>query len=71
VKLFTQPSAEDDIVRQFEWYVEHGLPAIAVRFRAAAASSIDALLLNPHAGAPKRVRNPKLTDLQLLAGKVV
>jgi plasmid stabilization system protein ParE len=53
VKLFIHEAAEQDILRQVEWYAEKGLPAIARRFQAAAFDAIDALLAMPGAGPPK------------------
>jgi toxin ParE1/3/4 len=64
VKLSIQESAERDILRQFEWYAERGLPDIARRFRMAAKSSVDELLSTPQAGAPKQVSNGELTGLR-------
>ena len=64
MKLLLLPSADDDILRQFEWYVEHGLPDIARRFRRSVELSMDSMLQRPQAGAPKRVRNPQLAGLR-------
>jgi toxin ParE1/3/4 len=64
VRRFIQSSAEDDILRQFEWYVDQGLPHIAVRFRAAVREAIDRLVAMPAAGAPKRLPNPRLAGLR-------
>jgi plasmid stabilization system protein ParE len=65
VKRFIQSSAEDDILRQFEWYAEKGLADIARRFRAAVAEAINALVAMPAAGAPRHIDNPRLAGLAL------
>jgi toxin ParE1/3/4 len=64
VKPSIQEAAERDILRQFEWYSERGLPDIARRFRLAVKSSVDDLLLAPQAGAPKPVANVELKGLR-------
>jgi toxin ParE1/3/4 len=64
VKFVLLPSADADIVRQFEWYVAQGLPDVATRFRSSVESSIELALSRPTAGAPKHVRNPALGDLR-------
>ncbi|HWN53062.1 MAG TPA: type II toxin-antitoxin system RelE/ParE family toxin [Xanthobacteraceae bacterium] len=64
MKLVLLPSADADIVRQFGWYVEHGLPDVARRFRSSVESSIKLALSRPKAGAPKPVRNSVLGDLR-------
>jgi plasmid stabilization system protein ParE len=64
VNLFIQEAAEQDILRQIEWYAERGLPAIARRFHAAALDAIDALVAMPAAGLPKLTSNPHLSGLR-------
>jgi toxin ParE1/3/4 len=64
VKLSIQEAAERDILRQFEWYSERGLPDIARCFCLAVKSSVDDLLLAPQAGAPKAVANVELEGLR-------
>jgi hypothetical protein len=64
VKLIIHASAEDDMLRQCDWYEKQGLSTIADRFSAAAAAAIDAALKTPKAGAPKRVGNPALAGLR-------
>jgi plasmid stabilization system protein ParE len=64
VKRFIQSSAEDDILRQFEWYSEQALPDIARRFRAAVMEAVDALVAMPTAGAPRYINNSRLAGLQ-------
>jgi toxin ParE1/3/4 len=63
VTISIQESAERDILRQVEWYAEHGLPDIARRFRLATKSSVAELLSTPHAGTPKLVANVQLKGL--------
>ena len=69
MRLFIQASAEEDILRQFEWYAERGLPDIARRFRAATREAIDALTAMPGAGAPRPIGNPRLAGLRSWAVK--
>jgi toxin ParE1/3/4 len=64
VKLLILPSADNDIVRQFEWYVEQDVPEIARRFRQSLQSSFEAVLSRPQAGAPRSVRNSALHGLR-------
>lgn len=64
MKLFIQQSAEEDILRQVDWYAGQGLPDIAHRFHAAALEAIDALLAMPEAGSPRPTGNPRLTGLR-------
>jgi plasmid stabilization system protein ParE len=64
VNLFVQEAAEQDLLRQVEWYAEQGLPDIARRFHAAVLDAIDALLAMPEAGPPKRTSNPRLAGLR-------
>ncbi len=59
-----QASAVEDILRQFEWYVENGLPHIAGRFRAAVAESLDELVTMPVAGAPRYIATSHLAGLR-------
>ena len=64
MKFVLLPSADADIVRQFDWYAEQGLPDVAKRLRSSVESSIELALSRPKAGAPKLVRNPVLRDLR-------
>jgi toxin ParE1/3/4 len=64
VKRFIQSSAEDDILRQFEWYAEQALSDIARRFRAAVMEAVDALVVMPAAGAPRYINNSLLAGLR-------
>jgi plasmid stabilization system protein ParE len=52
VKFVLLPSADADIMRQFDWYVEQGLLDVAKRFRSSVESSIKLALSRPKAGAP-------------------
>lgn len=64
MKFVLLPSADADIVRQFDWYVQQGLLDVAKRFRSCVESSIELALSRPKAGAPKPVRNLALRDLR-------
>jgi plasmid stabilization system protein ParE len=65
VRLFIQESAEQDIIRQVEWYADKGLADIARRFHAAVLNAIDALLAMPEAGPPKVINNSRLAGLRM------
>ena len=47
MNLFVHEAAEQDLLRQVEWYAGRGLPDIARRFHAAVLDAIDALLAMP------------------------
>jgi toxin ParE1/3/4 len=64
VTPFIQSPAEDDVLKQVEWYAERGLPDIARRFHAAVAEAINALVTMPAAGMPKPSANPRLAGLR-------
>ena len=64
MNLFIQESAQQDILRQVEWYADKGLPEVARRFYAAALDAIDALMAMPDAGPPKPSGNPHLAGLR-------
>ena len=64
MKLIIQEAAENDMLRQYEWYEKHGVPDIADRFSLAVHAGIAAALKRPKAGAPKYVRNPRLAGLR-------
>lgn len=64
MKLFIQSSAEQDILRQIEWYSEQGLPDVARRFGIAVRFSVEALLKAPFAGSSRSTSNPQLADLR-------
>ena len=58
-------TAEDDLLRQIEWYAQGGLPHIARRFHAAVMDAIDKLAAMPAAGPPKQTGNPRLDGLRM------
>ncbi len=64
MKLFVQESAEQDILRQVEWYAEQGLANIARRFSAASVEAIETLILTPEAGPSRHTANTELTGLR-------
>jgi plasmid stabilization system protein ParE len=64
VSLFVQGAAEQDLLRQVEWYAEQGLPDIARRFHAGVLDAIDALASMPEAGPPTHTGNPRLSGLR-------
>ena len=64
MNLFIQGSAEQDILRQVEWYADKGLADVARRFYAAALDAIDALQAMPEAGPPRPTNNPRLAGLR-------
>ena len=64
MKLSIYELAERDLLRQFEWYAERGLPDIAGRFRLAVKSGVDELQSSPQAGSPKLVANSALKGLR-------
>ncbi len=64
MKLIIQAAAEDDMLRQYDWYEKQGLSDIADRYCLAVRASISAALKRPKAGAPKHVRNPQLAGLR-------
>jgi toxin ParE1/3/4 len=64
VKLVVFPFARVDIRDQVEYYFDLELPEIGDRFLAAVNNAVSAALRTPKAGAPKRVRNPRLAGLR-------
>jgi toxin ParE1/3/4 len=65
MKLLIQTSAEQDVLRQVEWYADKELADIARRFHGATLDAIDALLAMPEAGPPRAARNPQLAGLRM------
>ena len=61
---FIQAAAEQDILRQVEWYAAQGLPDIARRFLAAATDAVAALEAMPNAGPPRHSTNPEVAGLR-------
>jgi toxin ParE1/3/4 len=65
VNRVIRPRAQDDILRQFRWYlVEKDAPDIGFRFVEAVEASVGDLLRMPHIGAPRELRNPVLNGLR-------
>jgi len=64
VNVFIQPSARADILNQYQHYVEQGVPDVAERFVLAVMEAADTIGNLPDAGAPKILRNPKLSGLR-------
>ena len=59
-----RPSAREDILRQFRWYlVEQDAPDTALRFVDAVDESVEQLLRMPNMGAPRELKNPALKGL--------
>lgn len=59
-----RPRAQDDIIRQFRWYlVEKDAPDAAFRFVEVEAS-VKHLLRMPNMGTPRELRNPALKGLR-------
>jgi len=66
VKAVIRPRAQDDILRQFRWYlVEQDAPDAAFRFVEAVEASVEQLVRMPNIGAPRELRNPALKGLRL------
>lgn len=60
-----RPRAQDDILRQFRWYlVEQNAPDAAFRFVEAVEASVEQLVRLPNMGAPRELRNPSLKGLR-------
>ncbi len=64
MKLIIKASAEDDVLRQTDWYEQQGLSVIADRFAAAVFAAINAAIKTPKAGAPRLVANSALAGLR-------
>jgi len=66
VKALIRPRAQDDILRQFRWYlVEQDAPDAAFRFVEAVEASVEQLVRMPNMGAPRKLRNPALKGLRI------
>lgn len=65
MKLFIHLAAEQDILRQVEWYAEQGLPDIARRFHTSTLATFDTLLSVPNAGTRKAAIHEKLAGLRV------
>jgi plasmid stabilization system protein ParE len=65
VKKVIRPRAQDDILRQFRWYlIEQDAPDAAFRFMEAVEASVEQLLSMPYIGAPRELRNQALEGLR-------
>jgi toxin ParE1/3/4 len=64
VKHVIRPAAQEDIVRQFRYYLLAGAEKTATNFLDAVEESIDAICRLPHIGAPKILKNPTLAGLR-------
>ena len=70
MKHVVRPRAEDDILRQFRYYLlQDGALDVATRFLNAVDTSIASICKMPHMGAPKHLNNPTLSGLRFLAVK--
>ena len=59
------PSARDDILRQYRYFLlEEDSPAVAQRFLAAVQAAVSEICQRPGIGAPKLIENPKLAGLR-------
>src|SRR5215469_10359542 len=65
VKVLYRQTANDDIVRQFRYYLlTADAPEIAVRFREAVKHTIQSLAQNPHVGPKYSSSNPRIQNLR-------
>ena len=65
MKVLYRQTANDDIVRQFRYYlVTAEAPEIALRFREAVRRTIQSLRQNPHVGPRYSSSNPRLQNLR-------
>lgn len=60
---FIQRAARIDILAQYSYYLDQGVPVVAQRFLAAVHRAVDEAVAMPHAGAPRRTVNPLLAGL--------
>ena len=66
MRAVIRPRAQDDILRQFRWYlVEQDAADAAFRFVEAVEASVEQLVRMPNMGAPREIRNPALKGLRL------
>jgi toxin ParE1/3/4 len=66
VKAVIRPRAQDDILRQFRWYLlEQDASDAAFRFVEAVEASVEQLVRMPNMGARREMRNPALKGLRL------
>jgi len=65
VKVLYRQTANDDIVRQFRYYLLTAeAPEIALRFREAVRPTIQSLGQNPHVGPQYSSSNPRVQNLR-------
>ncbi len=65
MKFAIRPTAREDILRQYRYYlIEADEELVAERFLQAVQSSIAQVCRHPGIGAPKALRNPKLAGLR-------
>ena len=65
MKVLYRQTANDDIVRQFRYYLlTADAPEIAVRFREAVKHTIQSLAQSPHVGPKYSSRNPRIQNLR-------
>jgi len=65
VKVTYRHQAEDDLIRQFRYYlVTMDVPKIAIRFRRAVGVTVEALRQHPFKGPHYPLRNPRLQNLR-------
>ena len=65
MKHFIRPSARDDVLRQYRYYLLEDALDAATRVLNAVDSSIADLCKMPEMGAPRAFRNPLLTGLPI------
>jgi plasmid stabilization system protein ParE len=63
-----RPSAKDDILRQFRYYLLEDAFEAAARFLDAVDESIEAICQMPDIGAPKQFKDPLLAGLRSSLG---
>ena len=65
MKVLYRQTANDDIVRQFRYYLlTADAPEVAVRFREAVKHTIQSLAQNPHVGPKYSSSNPRIQNLR-------
>lgn len=64
MRAILRPAARQDILRQYTWYLEQDVPAVADRFLLAVSQSIGVLVDFPEAGVPRQMSNPQLAGLR-------
>ena len=65
MKAVIRPRAQDDVLRQFRWYlVEQDAPDAAFRFVEAVETSVEQLARMPNMGTPRELRNSALKGLR-------